>query len=149
LATLEWQSTFSFLSSWQSWTPCSAECADLLTNGTIALPSRFQHSFFTNNLDQGFSTFWYPRTPKSRLYPLRTPKSELYALRVPPNKKFNPKGLLLSVFLTFAYPLWPSRVPLGVRVPQVENRWTRLYQIIFKNHQQSNVFRSLIQCKKP
>ncbi len=28
----------------------------------------------------------------------------------------------MSIFLNFAYPLCPSHVPLGVHVPQVENR---------------------------
>ncbi len=66
-----------------------------------------------------------PAYPQISFIPLSTPKSELYALRVPPNQMFYPKGLLLSIFLNFAYPLCPSRVPLGVRVPQVENRCFR------------------------
>ncbi len=55
--------------------------------------------------------------PNQNFTPLRTPKSEMYALCVPSNQKFYPKGLLLSVFLNFAYPLTPPHVPLGVRVP--------------------------------
>ena len=30
-------------------------------------------------------------------------------------------------FFYFAYPLWPPDEPLGVRVPQVENRWYSVY----------------------
>jgi hypothetical protein len=31
----------------------------------------------------------------------------------------------LSGFINLAYPLRPSHIPLGIRVPQVENRWSR------------------------
>ncbi len=63
--------------------------------------------------------------PQIKIVPLCVPpKSELYALRIPPNQKFYPKGLLLSIFLNFAYPLCPSHVPLGVLIPQVENHWS-------------------------
>ena len=37
--------------------------------------------------------------------------------RVPPNQKFYPRGLLLSIFFNFVYPLWHSHVP------QIENRY--------------------------
>jgi hypothetical protein len=55
--------------------------------------------------------------------PLHTPKSKLYPFAYPPNQNFYPNELVLSGFQNLAYPLWASHVPLGVRVPQVENRW--------------------------
>ncbi len=50
-----------------------------------------------------------------------------------PQKKFYSKGLLFIVFLNFAYPLWASHVPLGVRVPQVENRCTNALKMYSKS----------------
>jgi hypothetical protein len=58
-------------------------------------------------LGQGFSTFWYSRTPKSKLYPSAYP----HPLRVPPNKKFYPNKLHLGKFFEFCVPLWALRVP--------------------------------------
>jgi hypothetical protein len=49
------------------------------------------------------------------------PQIKIVPLCGPPNQKFYPKGLLFSIFFNFAYTLCPSHVPLGVRVPQVEN----------------------------
>ena len=75
---------------------------------------------------QGFSTFGTRVPPNLNCTPLRTPKSELYALCVPPNEKLYQKWLLLSYFFNFAYPLCPFHVPLGVLVPQVENRCSKV-----------------------
>ncbi len=54
------------------------------------------------------------------------PQIKIVPVCVPLNQKFYPKGLLFGCFFYFAYTLWASHVPLGVRVPQVENccfRW--------------------------
>ncbi len=90
-------------------------------------PLHYDHA-----LRQGFSTFWYPGTPKSKLYPSAYPQIRIICPScTPQNQKFYPKGLLLSVFLNFAYPLWPSHVSLGVRVPQVENRCFKVLRVVF------------------
>jgi hypothetical protein len=69
--------------------------------------------------------------PNKNFTPLRTPKSELFPICVPQNKKFYLNELLLGSFLMLrtlcehllsVYPLRASNVPLGVHVPQVENR---------------------------
>jgi hypothetical protein len=57
--------------------------------------------------------------------PLHTPKSKLYPFAYPPNQNFYPNELVLSGFQNLAYPLWASHVPLGVRIPQVENRCSK------------------------
>ncbi len=76
-------------------------------------------------LEQGFSTFWYSRTPKSELYPSTYPQIRLMS----PSQKLYPNKLHLSGFAypfgLLMYPLWPAHVPLGVRIPQVENRCSR------------------------
>jgi hypothetical protein len=95
------------------------------------LQINLEYKLLVNPLEQGFSTFWYSRTPKSKLHPSAYP----HPLCVPPNKKFYTNKLHLGGFFKFvypcgllAYPLWPLYVPLGVRVPQVENRWPRVIQ---------------------
>jgi hypothetical protein len=60
--------------------------------------------------------------PNQDCPPLHTPKSELYFFGVPQYQKFYPNKLVLSGFFNLVYPLRFSHVPLGVRVPQVENR---------------------------
>ena len=49
-------------------------------------------------LCQGFSTFWYLRTPNQDCTPLRTPKSNSTPFAYPPNQKFYPNKLVLSGF---------------------------------------------------
>jgi hypothetical protein len=66
---------------------------------------------------QGFSTFWYPRTPKSKLYPSAYPLIRIICPLLTPKSKILPKRASFEHFVNFAYPLLPSRVP------QVENRW--------------------------
>jgi hypothetical protein len=72
------------------------------------------------------------------------PKIKIVSLCVPPNQNYMPfaypqiknytqKGFFWVFFLNFAYPLWSSHVPLGVREPQVKNRcykqyWETLYR---------------------
>ncbi len=71
------------------------------------------------NLDQGFSTFWYSRTPNSKMN----------SFRVPPKQHLIPLMYLLWAYFAMisisTYPLQTPCVPLGVRIPQVENRWPR------------------------
>ncbi len=97
-------------------------------------------------LGQGFSTFWYSRTPKSMLYPYAYPQIKIWYKLYPLDKKIANKQQLLVYFkymkdlrmgsielifklLAFkkllAYPQWTLGVPPGVRVPQVENCWLR------------------------
>jgi hypothetical protein len=66
-----------------------------------------------------------PPYPQIKIVPLWVPPNQ-YALRVPPKSKILPKmGIFWAFFIYFAYPLWPSHVPLEVRVAQVENRWSK------------------------
>ena len=58
-------------------------------------------------LDQGFSTFWYSRTPKSKLYPSAYP----HPLRVPPNKNSTQISFIWVRFFDFCVLLWALRVP--------------------------------------
>ncbi len=83
-----------------------------------------------NAYTRGSQPFGTRVPPNQNCTPLRTPKSDLYPLCVPPTTKFYPNKLHLSRVFYFAYPcglltypLWPLHVPLGVRVPHVENRW--------------------------
>ena len=76
-----------------------------------------------------------PRAGVLNLLVLAYPQIKIVPLCVPPNKKFYTNKLHLGGFFKFvypcgllAYPLWPLYVPLGVRVPQVENRWPRVIQ---------------------
>ena len=65
-----------------------------------------------NSLAQGFSTFWYSCTPKSKLYPSAYPQSDLYPFCVPPTKKFYPNKLHFSgFFLILRTPVGSSRTP--------------------------------------
>jgi hypothetical protein len=77
-------------------------------------------------IGQGFSTFWYPRTPKIKIVPLCVPPNQnCMPFAYPQIQNSTRKGLFWAGFFNFAYPLLPSHVPLGVRVPQVENRCYR------------------------
>ncbi len=59
-------------------------------------------------LDQGFSTFWYSRTPKSKLYPRC----------LPPNQKFYPNKHVLSGFKIWRTPPMSfSNTPRSTRSP--------------------------------
>jgi hypothetical protein len=73
----------------------------------------------THALLQGFSTFWYSRTPNSKLN----------SFRIPPKQHLIPFVYLLwahfAMISISTYPLQTPCVPLGVRVPQVENRCYR------------------------
>jgi hypothetical protein len=88
-----------------------------------------------NYLRQGFSTFWYLCTPKSKFYPSAYPQIRVVSHLRTPNQKIlpmrTPCKLLLSGFTNLAYPLQTACVPLGVHVPQVENRWFTLLIEIF------------------
>jgi hypothetical protein len=76
-------------------------------------------------LRQRFSTFRYPRAPKSKLNHFAYPQIKTGPLCVSPNKilrKKTDQTLLFLDYLTYyAYPLQPTHVPPGVRVRQVEN----------------------------
>ncbi len=97
---------------------------------------------------QGFSTFWYPRTPKSTFShsaypkirvgsPLRTPKSEILVI-LPKWVSFGCFffilhtfcEILLSVFLFCVPPVSFSRTPRGTRTPG----WEPLPQDIMKHN---------------
>ncbi len=85
-------------------------------------------------LNQGFSTFWYARTPKSEFHPSAYPQIRIVSSSRTPKSKLLPKRASFEqFFLNFAYPLLASHVPLGVRVPQVENRCIVLTMIGISN----------------
>ena len=119
--------------------------SDLIYSCGVTSTIYYYNIFFP--LEQGFSTFWYLRTPNQDCTPLRTPKSKFYPPRVPPNQKFYPNKLVFSGFKNLAYPLWASHVPLGVRVPQVENRCSRIYTLC-KVFNMTLKFRSLKNYRK-
>jgi hypothetical protein len=78
-----------------------------------------------NRLKQGFSNFWYLRTPKSKLDPSAYPQIRLVSPSRTPKSKILPKWPSFGCFFYFAHPLRASQVPLGVRKPQVENCWSK------------------------
>ncbi len=87
-------------------------------------------------------------THKSMLYPYAYPPIKIWFKLYPLDKKLQKKQQFLVYFMhmkdlrmgsielifkllafkkLLAYPQWTSGVPPGVRVPQVENCWTRRY----------------------
>jgi hypothetical protein len=88
--------------------------------------------FYSYLLYQGFSTFWYSRTPQIMLNPLRVPLNKKLTQIVPRMKKWEILGTkkqnglfshrfesLLPSCNLLAYPLWTWGVPLGVRIPRL------------------------------
>lgn len=68
-----------------------------------------------NELNQGFSTIWYFRTPKSKFYLYAYPQIRLASPLCTPNTKFYPNRLhLTGVFLIFHTPMGSSRTLCGL-----------------------------------
>ncbi len=88
---------------------------------------------FTFCLEQGSQSFSIHVPPNQNCTPLHTPKWELYPLCVPPNQKVYPyksKTIDFYSFELFLHVCVPPvnylRTP-GVRIPQVENCWSRAF----------------------
>ncbi len=67
-------------------------------------------------------------TPYKNCTPLRTLQSELFPFAYPQIKNSIQMSFFWVFYFYFVYPLWASYVPLGVRAPQVENRWFKCFQ---------------------
>ncbi len=84
-------------------------------SGHCLLGSQIMRSI---GLWQGFSTFWYPRTPKSKFYPSAYPQIRIVCPSRTPKSKILPKRASFECFFEFRVP--PdilSRTPRGTRTP--------------------------------
>jgi hypothetical protein len=71
-------------------------------------------------LIQGFSTFWYSRTPKSKLYPSAYPQIRIVSPLRTPQKNSTQISFIWVSFFKFCVPLWAPHVPLWApHVPPV------------------------------
>jgi hypothetical protein len=123
---------------WTEFSPCTAKCADERGDRVRFVNLTFERKHFqvftllmrfnyyirfdgtwNNCLSQGFSTIWYPRTPKSKLYPSAYPQiRNICPLRTPQIKNSTQNGHLLSVFYLFCVPpVTFSCTPRGTRSP--------------------------------
>ncbi len=91
-------------------------------------PPHFLASVSSNGLCQGFSTFKYLRTPKSKFTSSAYPQTMIVPLCVLPNSEFHLNVHVLDTFLILdtnfdlpVYPLWTACVPLGTRTPGWES----------------------------
>jgi hypothetical protein len=61
-------------------------CVERSVNMVAPLELPIKTDRWTHILHQGFSTFWYLRTPKSLFYPFANPQIIILLLGLPPNK---------------------------------------------------------------
>jgi hypothetical protein len=121
---------------WTEFSPCTAKCADERGDRVRFVNLTFERKHFlvftllmrfnyyirfdgtwNNCLSQGFSTIWYPRTPKSKLYPSGYPQINM-PFAYPPNQKFYPKWASFERFFLFCIPpVTFSCTPGGTRTP--------------------------------
>jgi len=84
-----------------------------------------------NDLRQGFSTFCYPRTPKSTLTLCVPPNQSWLPFAYPQIKNSTQMSFFWVFLFLFCIPPMSFSHPLGVHVPQVENPWFSSYTIRF------------------
>ncbi len=98
--------------------------------------------FWKTDIKEGFQIIAFPTwinltcvPPKSKVRPSAYPQIRIVPpMRTPKPQLFPPlltQIIYFWVFKAFAYTLWTACVPLWVRVPQVENRWSRLLSLFF------------------
>ena len=102
---------------------CLFVVCNVYSNGVLRMA--FSNWFTWHNLDQGFSTFCYSHTPKSILSPFVYSQIKIDPLCVPPSTLLFTFCMLILIYWNSVYPLQTACISPGVRLPQVENCWSR------------------------
>ncbi len=91
-----------------------------------SMDSKVKSTFLINLLYKlGFSTFWYSRTPKSKLYPNAYSQIKIVPLCKPPNQNFTPMHTTKLKLPPYAYP--QIRLVFPLRTPQLKFYPTKLH----------------------